>query len=145
MYWTPKMHKTAIGHRFIVASKKWSTKHISKAVSSIFKLIFHQIENFHKNEKFLKNYNKFWVIQNVDPIIDILQKINKRKRAKTIATYDFSTLYTNIPHDDLISKLSQLIDFVFEGGDKKYILISDKIPCFLKNAIKVAVKHLIQN
>ena len=102
MYWTPKMHKKPIGERFIIASKKCSTKKISKAVSSIFKLIYNQILNFHKNAKFLSNYNKFWVLQNVDPVLEKLKAINKRKNAKSIATYDFSTLYTTIPHNDLI-------------------------------------------
>ena len=42
MYWTPKMHKTPSGCRFIIASKNCSIKHFSKAVSSAFKLIFNQ-------------------------------------------------------------------------------------------------------
>ena len=67
MYWTPKMHKTPIGKRFIIDSKKCSTKKISKVVSSIFKLIYNQIHKNHKNAKFLSNYNKFWVLQYVDP------------------------------------------------------------------------------
>ena len=32
MYWIPKMHKTPVKHRFIVASKGCTTKPISKAV-----------------------------------------------------------------------------------------------------------------
>ena len=156
MYWIPKMHKTPIAHRFIIASKKCSTKHVSKAVSNSFKLIFSQVENFHKKAKFVSNYNKFWVLQNVDPIITILKKVNKRKRAKSIATYDFSTLYTKIPHNDLIKKLSEIISFVFAGGDKKYIITPEKgnaywgnktskHPCFSQNGLIIAVKHLIQN
>ena len=124
MYWTPKMHKKPIGERFIIASKKCSTKKISKAVSSIFKLIYNQILNFHKNAKFLSNYNKFWVLQNVDPVLEKLKAINKRKNAKSIATYDFSTLYTTIPHNDLIEKLSRLVSFAF--GYSKYISVSKK-------------------
>ena len=34
MYWIPKMHKTPIKHRFIVASKSCSTKQLSTAVSN---------------------------------------------------------------------------------------------------------------
>ena len=78
MYWTPKMHKTPIGKRFIIASKKCSTK--KKAVSSIFKLIYNQILIFHKNAKFLSIYNKFWVLQNVDPVLEKLKAINKRNK-----------------------------------------------------------------
>ena len=48
MYWIPKMHKDPPGARFIIASKQCSTKKISKSVSSAFKLMHSQIENFHK-------------------------------------------------------------------------------------------------
>ena len=62
MYWIPQMHKNPTGARFIIASKICFTKQFSKFVSNIFKLVYYQIENFHKNAKFLSNYNKFWVL-----------------------------------------------------------------------------------
>ena len=156
MYWTPKFHKKPYGTRFIVASKQCSTKQLSKSVSSAFKLMYNQIENFHKKSKFLQNYNKFWVLQNSDPIIATLDSINKRKNAKSITTYDFSTLYTKLPHDKLIEKLLLLIDFVFEGGNKTFIKISKNGKAtwgkkvkngigFTKSSLKTAVKHLIEN
>ena len=155
MYWIPKMHKTPMGHRFIVASKICCTKKVSKSVSNVFKLIFGQVESFHRKAKFNSHYQKFWVLQNVDPVIEILKKINKRKNAKSISTFDFSTLYTKIPHKDLIDKLSKIITFVFEGGDAKYVNISEKgnaswsttrgKTCFSKSSLIIAVKHLIKN
>lgn len=156
MYWIPKKHKTPSGKRFIIASKQCSTKPISKAVSNAFKLIYTQVENFHKKAKFLSNYNKFWVLQNSNPVIDILNRINKRQGAKSISTYDFSTLYTKLPHNKLIKELSEVIDFVFDGGKSKYINISNygkatwgnktnKSISFSKHSLKAAVKHLILN
>ena len=156
MYWTPKMHKTPVGARFIIASKLCSTKPISKAVSNIFKLVFNQTENFHTKAKYLSNYNKFWVLQNVDPVIDKLNQINRKKNAKNISTYDFSTLYTKLPHNKLIQRLSQVIDFVFEAGDKKCIRISPNGDAFWgkkirgkvgfsKHSLKTAVRFLIEN
>ena len=53
MYWLPKKHKTPTGTRFIIASKHCSTKEMSTAVSLVFKLIYNQVENFHKKAKFL--------------------------------------------------------------------------------------------
>ena len=156
MYWIPKMHKDPPGARFIIASKQCSTKKISKSVSSAFKLMYHQIENFHKKAKFLSNYNKFWVIQNPDPVLKSIRRINRKKGAKSIATYDFSTLYTKLPHDKLVKELLKLIDFCFDGGNKKFIKINnwgiarwgkktkDSIG-FTRNSLKVAVKHLIEN
>ena len=105
MYWIPKMHKDPPGARFIIASKQCSTKKISKSVSSAYKLIFQQIENVHKKAKFWSNYNKFWVLQNPNPVQDSVKHINQKKGAKSIATYDFSTLYTKLQHDKLIKGL----------------------------------------
>ena len=76
---------------------------MSKAVSKVFKLIYFKIDNFHRKFKFLSNYNKFWVLQNVDLVTE------------SIATNDFSTLYIKLPHDKLIKSLCNVIDFVFEG------------------------------
>ena len=52
MYWMPKMHKNPTGQRFIIASKFCSTKPLSKTISSVFNLIFNQIENFRLKAKF---------------------------------------------------------------------------------------------
>ena len=57
-------------------------------------------------------YSKFWVLQNSDQIIDSLNEINKKKRTKSIATYDFPTLYTKLPHDKLVDKLSSIKEVI---------------------------------
>ena len=38
-------------------------------------------------------------------------KLNARKSAKTISTFDFSTLYTTIPYNFFIELLSKIIKF----------------------------------
>ncbi|MEM7238314.1 MAG: hypothetical protein AAF501_10900, partial [Pseudomonadota bacterium] len=119
MYWTLEMHYTPSRARFKVVSSSCSTKPISKVVSTIFKKILDQIENFHNKCTFYNNYNMFWVIQNSKPVLEKLAKINKYNKAKFISTFDFSTLYTKLPHDDLIEVLNVLIDFVFNGGRNK--------------------------
>ena len=152
MYWTPKMHKTPTGARFIIASKSCSTKKISKSVSHCFKIILNQINNFHHKSTFYSQYKKYWVVQNSMQIISDLDKINKRKKAKSISTYDFATLYTKIPHQQLIASLEEAIDFAFNGGHKKYLGFTDKRAFwssksgdkhFTKSSLKVATKHLI--
>lgn len=155
MYWIPKMHKNPIKHRFIIASKSCSTKQLSTAVSNTFKLIHRQTENFHRYSKFDANYNKFWVIQNTDPVLNTLKKINGKKSAKSISCFDFSTLYTNIPHDKLLEKLNDLVEFAFKGGNRNNICFNfngtaywgrkAKKKCFTKHSLKVALNHLITN
>ena len=153
MYWTPKMHYTPSRARFIVSSAKCSTKPISRVISNAFKLIFNQIQNFHDKSKFYKNYNRFWVINNSKPLIEKLEVINTRKKAKDISTFDFSTLYTKLPHNDLLRVLNIHIDFAFDGGTKNYLGYTDT-KVFWKNKpsrkntisrsqLKALVKHLI--
>ena len=159
MYWMPKMHYNPPRARFIIASSSCSTKPLSKITSSIFKHIFNQVQNFHKKSYFYKNYNRFWVIENSSPIIDKLTRINERKNAKDISTYDFSTLYTKLQHDDLIQNLNEIVDFAFKGGKKKgqnrkYITVSNYATfwskkkkgnnSFTKQQVKDLVKHLIK-
>jgi hypothetical protein len=161
IYWMPKMHYTPSRQRFIIASSTCSTKPLSKLASKIFKHIFNQIRNFHQKSFFYKNYNLFWVIENSAPFIDKILAINRRKAAKDISTFDFSTLYTKLPHDDLVQVLNHLVDFVFdykivntETEKKKYLTVSEfsvywskkkhgKMS-FSKQDIKFLISHLIR-
>ena len=71
------------------------------------------MECFHKKSRFFSGTNKFWVVQNSFPILSNLNKINVRKKATRISTFDFATLYTTISHDLLIDVLKDIICFVF--------------------------------
>ena len=61
---------------------------------------------------YIKN---FWVVKNKDPVIEGLNYLSNKDKAKSIATYDFSTLYTKIPHNKLLSVLNEITDFCFSG------------------------------
>jgi len=50
-----------------------------------------------------------------------MNKLSQRGKANTISTFDFSTLYTKIPHHKLISVLNSLVDFCFNGGEFTHI------------------------
>lgn len=156
MYWMPKMHKTPIKARFIIASPKCSIKPLSKAITSAFRLFYRQIENYNYKCRFFTGVNTFWVVQNNRPVIDAMMKLNKRNKAKSISTFDFSTLYTKLPHNKLLDVLHKLIDFCFTGGDHKYITISkfgarwckercDNKISFDKQSMKDAVTYLLSN
>ena len=154
MYWTPKMHKSPVGARFIVASKTCSTKPLSQVISNVFKMIYKHIENFHKKSFFYSNFQKFWVVQNSFPIVEKLNKINNKANAKRISTFDFSTLYTTIPHAMLIKVLSEMIEFVFNSSERNKIGFSSSSVYwtskgkdkwfFSKSSLVSAVKFLIE-
>ena len=121
MYWTPKMQKELIHVRFIVVSKKGITKLISTAVSITYKLIFQQIKSFYDKSHFYPSLKEFCDIENSKLILENMEQICGQANAKAISTFDFFTLYTNLPHFDLINVLNNLIDFAIKGGNKKYI------------------------
>ena len=79
-----------------------------------------QIRNFHDKSNFYETYNRYWVINDSKPFIDKLNVINTRKKAKEISTFDFSTLYTKLPHNDLIHVLYYILDFCFDGGTRNF-------------------------
>ena len=110
-YWLPKMHKNPTGFRFIIASKKCTNKELSKNITSAFKLFNMAIKSYYDKSRCYSGINSFWVIQNNEPIIDAINKVNLRSSAKTISTFDFSTLYTKIPHDKLLETLNEIITF----------------------------------
>ena len=124
IYWTPKLHKNPVKFRFIIASKQCTIKHLSKNMSSIFSLFMKQIETYNKKARYYSGINSYWIVHNRDPIMKTVNKSVSRKSAKCISSFDFSTLYTKIPHDKLIDVLHHIIDFAFKGGTRKKIGIS---------------------
>ena len=90
----------------------------------------------------------------------ITKKTYYFSRARTfwyISTSNFSTLYTKIPHDKLLDILSKVIDFVFKGGTRDYIIINKQVCAswsskkrghlfvFTKSLLKEAIKFLLHN
>ena len=118
IYWIPKMHKNPTGAHFIIACEICSTKQFSK---------------------FLSNFKKFCVLQTSDAI-------NIKTLAKSIAVYDFSTLYTKRSHDQLKSKLSFMVDFALKRGDKTFIRLSNNGAAYWgrKKGDLVLVKHNLE-
>ena len=121
MYWLPKMHKTSIGAICIVASNCCGTKPLSDTTSKLFKMILNTVTRFQTQSFFHSGCEKFWVVQNYFPIAAKLNKINVKKKAKSILAFEFSILSTTIPHKLPLKVLSEVINFVFKSKFRKRI------------------------
>jgi hypothetical protein len=102
--------------------------------------------------------NDFYVIDNNEPVLDFISANNLKKGSKSINTYDFSTLYTSIPHNQLKDNMLKFINRVFEFKDKPFIIpnmftkkayfsqgrSSNKIS-FSKDELIECVNYLIDN
>ena len=58
--------------------------------------------------------------------------VNKRRKATCVSTFNFSILYTKLPHK-LLMVLNTLIDFCFDGGESKSITVNNHGACWVKN------------
>ena len=124
IYWLPKLHKNPIKFRFIVAAPNCSIKPLGQTITKLFKLFYRQIEKYN-NKSFFYSYTKtFWVTQNNEEVINSIRKLNKRNSVRSMSTFDFSTLYTKIPHDKLLAVMFELVDFCFQGGTHEQLSIS---------------------
>ena len=87
--------------------------------------MLHQHSNYvtAKQMHITKTYY-FSRIQNDSFPLECINKINKRKNAKQISTFDVSTLYTKIPDNDLHDILYKVVDLVFKEGTRDYVVIN---------------------
>ena len=92
MHWIPKLHKTPVSERFIIGSKLSSLKLLGKAVTKIFKVIFHFKRRYYKKAGFFSGYKNFWCVDKNSDITDTLDQLNKNGKARSVTTFDFSTL-----------------------------------------------------
>ena len=59
------------------------------------------------------------------PVINSISQIDSRKKARSIFSFGFSTLYISRNHTKLICILRKLINFCFKGGSGNYIAITE--------------------
>ena len=111
---------TPYGTRFIAASNRCTTKQLSALLTSCFKTINTHLKQYCKGIYKHTGVNCFWIIDNSKEVLDRLQNINKNSRATSFDSYDFTTLYTNIPYDTLKNNIRVL---VCEGIVLNFIII----------------------
>ena len=109
-YWLPKLHKEPYGTRFIAASNKCSTKPLSKLLTTCLSKITCHYQQYCAGIYSRPGVNCFWIIDKSQEVLSMLNKINYFSTAKHLDSFDFSTLYTSIPHTSLLEALTSCTD-----------------------------------
>ena len=92
--------------RFIAASNTCTTKQLTTLLTYCFTNHFKQYcEGIFRNT----GVNCFWIIHNSQQVLTTIQNLNATTKPKCFNSFDFFTLYTNIPHGSLKSNLCKLI------------------------------------
>ena len=135
LYWIPKLHKNPYKQRYIAGSSRCSTKPLSKLLTSVLTAIKEGLQKYCETSYSTSGVNQMWILKNSK---DLLQYLKSRDLAtcSSIRTFDFSTLYTTIPHSQLKDRLKQLVRQCFfkKTGTRryKYLVIGRDMTYFVK-------------
>ena len=119
-YW---LHKQPYGNRFIAASYRCTTKPLSKLLTGCLNTIITHFRQYCNGIYCRTGVNCFWVIENSQQVLSALDRINYFSLAKHSDSYDFSTLYTSIPHNSLKYALKSLIQEAYKVRDNTYLVV----------------------
>ena len=78
--------------------------------------------------------NLFWSIKNSGEILDKLKA--RDFNATSLSTYDFSTLYTTLPHNLIKDKLIDFIERTFQREGSPYLAYNDRNAFLLQKNLK---------
>ena len=119
IYMIPKFHKKPIKFRFIVASRKCSTTPLSSAIGKALSEVRKQRKFYCSKIEKYDGINRYWVIESNEPVLNCIKNLNSTKSARSVTAYDFSSLYTALPHGEILQSVSEMIDDVFKYRKKK--------------------------
>ena len=107
-----KMHKDPYKHRFIAGSSKCSTKPLSILLTKLLTHIKQGLQKYCETAYSRSGVNQMWILKNSKELLEHLQSPNFN-HITSIKSFDFSTLYTTIPHQKLKSRLATIIPELF--------------------------------
>jgi hypothetical protein len=126
LYLPTKMHKTPPSYRCVTAAHKCFTRAVSRVLTACLRAVSCVHRDISKSHARDKGIPTMWVVDNTKDIHAAIHSINEGRRAKTIHTFDFSTLYTNITHSSLYREMKTVIEKAFAFQKKKYLKIFGK-------------------
>ena len=126
LYWLPKLHKRPYKSRFIANSSACTTTELSILLTSCLFAIKNHVIKYCTTVYERNGKNLFWSIQNSG---EILNKLKSRGfLASGLSTYDFSTLYTTLPHNLIKEKLTESIEQTLAFNGKIVSEYDQEIP-----------------
>ena len=108
LYWLPKLHKIPYKAWFIANSSSCTTTELSKLLTSCLTAIRKHVIKYCNKVYERSGKNMIWSMKNLN---EVLNKLKSRNFcASSLSRYDFSMLYTTLPHNFIKEKLNDLIE-----------------------------------
>ena len=134
LYCLPKLHKRPYKSRFIANSSACTTTELSILSTSCPTAIKNYVIKYCTTVYDRNGKNVFWTIENSGEILNNLK--SRGFLAFGLSTYDFSTLYTTLPHNPIKEKLTELIEQTFNREGSLYLAWMIKMPFFSSEQLK---------
>ena len=117
----PELHKNPYKERYIAGSSKCTTKSLSVILTQILTVVKEGLQSYSDKVYSTSGINQMWILKNSKELLEHLAS-NTLSLVKSIKTFDFSTLYTTIPHSKLKERLKQIIhlSFFYKNGKPRY-------------------------
>ena len=137
IYSTIKQHKNPVSNRFIVSGRKCTTKTLSRRLLKVFQLVAKTMQTHSKYKCNFSNTKAFWVIKNAEDIRTDITNLNNKGKGSSVYSFDFSRLYTNIPHDLLRENIKFAVEEAFKvKAGMTYIKVNKKSATWAKSKPK---------
>ena len=128
LYWLPKLHKRPYKACFIANSISCTTTVLSKLLTSCLTAVKNHWIRYYDTVYERDGINYFRSIKNSN---DVLKKFkSKNFQASKLSTYDFSTLYTTLPHHLIRDNLIDLINRTFIRANTQYLACNEDCAFF---------------
>ena len=120
-----KLHKRRYKSRFISNLSPCSTTILSKHITSTLTAVKEHVMKY--SETALSNSNVKFCWSNKKSS-EVIEKLRLRHfQCSQVSPFDFSTLYTSVPHDLITAKALSLVNWCFNGESKYYLCTSLKV------------------
>ena len=129
----PKFHKPKLSQRFVVSYANCAIKNLARNVTFGLKEVYKQICSYSNMLLKVTGINRNWVIDNNALLLDCF---NSTSKGRNIETYDFTTLYTNLRHEEIKTALQSVIKLAFRHKKFNYISIYKSSGSFVNSVRK---------
>lgn len=151
-YILPKFHKQPVKYRPIIASKSCTTKQVSHIVSLCLSKVLERRKKYCQSIYHSTGINTYWVIDNNKPILQTLSELSNKHLAGSVETYDFTSLYTTLHHQEILDNTFAIVDKCMPNntnlliaGDKAFWTSSNTSEVIDGVKLKSMIKFVVQN
>ena len=135
LYWIPKLQKCPFKQRYIAGLHNETSFRIINMYSISSQK---RVQSYCDTSYSRGGVNQMWILKNSKDLLEYIQS-RSLSSCNSIKTFNFSTLYTTIPHSKLKNKLRELVQLCFiKKNDQrryKYIVLVKRQILFCKTPL----------